>query len=44
MKSSGLAGFPNSNAATQHSGLPWLPDNFKPINSFNPYADYHAPQ
>jgi|GEM_PF-461949 len=28
--------------ATQHSGLPRLPDNFKPKNPANPYADYHA--
>jgi CubicO group peptidase (beta-lactamase class C family) len=28
--------------ATQHSGLPPLPDNFKPADSANPYADYHA--
>ncbi|MGD0786862.1 MAG: serine hydrolase domain-containing protein [Terracidiphilus sp.] len=28
--------------ATQHSGLPRLPDNFKPANPANPYADYHA--
>jgi CubicO group peptidase (beta-lactamase class C family) len=27
---------------TQHSGLPRLPDNFKPSNLRNPYADYHA--
>ena len=26
--------------ATQHSGLPGLPDNFKPANIRNPYADY----
>jgi CubicO group peptidase (beta-lactamase class C family) len=28
--------------ATQHSGLPRLPDNFHPVDSQNPYADYHA--
>lgn len=28
--------------ATQHSGLPRMPDNFKPANDANPYADYHA--
>ena len=28
--------------ATQHSGLPRMPDNFKPENSFNPYAAYDA--
>jgi CubicO group peptidase (beta-lactamase class C family) len=28
--------------ATQHSGLPRLPDNFKPADSANPYADYRA--
>jgi CubicO group peptidase (beta-lactamase class C family) len=28
--------------ATQHSGLPRLPDNFKPADSSNPYADYRA--
>jgi CubicO group peptidase (beta-lactamase class C family) len=27
---------------TQHSGLPRLPDNFKPADPTNPYADYHA--
>src|SRR5262249_26148763 len=27
--------------ATQHSGLPGLPDNFKPVDIRNPYADYH---
>jgi serine-type D-Ala-D-Ala carboxypeptidase/endopeptidase len=27
---------------TQHSGLPRMPDNFKPSNSDNPYADYGA--
>jgi D-alanyl-D-alanine-carboxypeptidase/D-alanyl-D-alanine-endopeptidase len=26
--------------ATQHSGLPRMPDNFKPADSANPYADY----
>jgi D-alanyl-D-alanine-carboxypeptidase/D-alanyl-D-alanine-endopeptidase len=30
--------------ATQHSGLPRMPDNFKPQNPLNPYADYHAAQ
>ena len=30
--------------ATQHSGLPRMPDNFKPQNPVNPYADYHAVQ
>ncbi len=30
--------------ATQHSGLPRMPDNFKPKDSVNPYADYGAPQ
>jgi CubicO group peptidase (beta-lactamase class C family) len=28
--------------ATQHSGLPRMPDNFKPGDPANPYADYHA--
>jgi D-alanyl-D-alanine-carboxypeptidase/D-alanyl-D-alanine-endopeptidase len=28
--------------ATQHSGLPRMPDNFAPVNPANPYADYHA--
>src|SRR5207248_7245613 len=28
--------------ATQHSGLPRMPDNFKPSDMTNPYADYHA--
>jgi CubicO group peptidase (beta-lactamase class C family) len=28
--------------ATQHSGLPRMPDNFKPVDPANPYADYHA--
>lgn len=28
--------------ATQHSGLPRMPDNFKPADNNNPYADYHA--
>jgi D-alanyl-D-alanine-carboxypeptidase/D-alanyl-D-alanine-endopeptidase len=28
--------------ATQHSGLPRMPDNFKPVDESNPYADYHA--
>lgn len=27
--------------ATQHSGLPRLPDNFQPSDRANPYADYH---
>jgi serine-type D-Ala-D-Ala carboxypeptidase/endopeptidase len=27
---------------TQHSGLPRMPDNFKPTNPENPYADYRA--
>jgi D-alanyl-D-alanine-carboxypeptidase/D-alanyl-D-alanine-endopeptidase len=27
--------------ATQHSGLPRMPDNFHPANPENPYADYH---
>jgi serine-type D-Ala-D-Ala carboxypeptidase/endopeptidase len=26
--------------ATQHSGLPRMPDNFKPADPSNPYADY----
>jgi CubicO group peptidase (beta-lactamase class C family) len=26
--------------ATQHSGLPSIPDNFKPADPANPYADY----
>jgi serine-type D-Ala-D-Ala carboxypeptidase/endopeptidase len=30
--------------ATQHSGLPRMPDNFKPQNPINPYVDYHAAQ
>src|ERR1035438_6027612 len=29
--------------ATQHSGLPRIPDNFKPADPSNPYADYGAP-
>ncbi|MGD0737378.1 MAG: serine hydrolase domain-containing protein [Terracidiphilus sp.] len=29
--------------ATQHSGLPRMPDNFKPADPSNPYADYGAP-
>jgi CubicO group peptidase (beta-lactamase class C family) len=29
--------------ATQHSGLPRMPDNFKPADPNNPYADYVAP-
>jgi CubicO group peptidase (beta-lactamase class C family) len=28
--------------ATQHSGLPRMPDNFKPANDDDPYADYTA--
>ncbi|HEX6496092.1 MAG TPA: serine hydrolase domain-containing protein, partial [Acidobacteriaceae bacterium] len=28
--------------ATQHSGLPRMPDNFHPADPQNPYADYHA--
>jgi CubicO group peptidase (beta-lactamase class C family) len=28
--------------ATQHSGLPRMPDNFKPADPKNPYADYGA--
>jgi serine-type D-Ala-D-Ala carboxypeptidase/endopeptidase len=28
--------------ATQHSGLPRTPDNFKPKNPANPFADYDA--
>jgi CubicO group peptidase (beta-lactamase class C family) len=28
--------------ATQHSGLPRMPDNFKPVDGENPFADYHA--
>jgi CubicO group peptidase (beta-lactamase class C family) len=28
--------------ATQHSGLPRMPDNFHPANDANPYADYSA--
>lgn len=28
--------------ATQHSGLPRLPDNLKPADNQNPYADYTA--
>jgi len=30
--------------ATQHSGLPRMPDNFHPADNANPYADYHAAQ
>jgi D-alanyl-D-alanine-carboxypeptidase/D-alanyl-D-alanine-endopeptidase len=30
--------------ATQHSGLPRMPDNFKPQHPVNPYADYRATQ
>jgi len=26
--------------ATQHSGLPRMPDNFRPVDKDNPYADY----
>jgi CubicO group peptidase (beta-lactamase class C family) len=29
--------------ATQHSGLPRMPDNFHPANAEDPYADYAAP-
>ena len=32
------------NLATQHSGLPRLPDNLKPANMADPYADYRAAQ
>jgi len=28
--------------ATQHSGLPRMPDNFTPANNDNPYVDYDA--
>ena len=28
--------------ATQHSGLPRMPDNIKPVDGEDPYADYHA--
>ncbi len=28
--------------ATQHSGLPGMPDNFNPADKTNPYADYGA--
>ena len=28
--------------ATQHSGLPRMPDNFAPADNSNPYADYDA--
>ncbi|HEX4169278.1 MAG TPA: serine hydrolase domain-containing protein [Bryobacteraceae bacterium] len=28
--------------ATQHSGLPRMPDNFNPLDRTNPYADYRA--
>ncbi len=28
--------------ATQHSGLPRMPDNFAPADNANPYADYDA--
>jgi serine-type D-Ala-D-Ala carboxypeptidase/endopeptidase len=27
---------------TQHSGLPRMPDNFRPADPNNPYVDYHA--
>ena len=30
--------------ATQHSGLPRMPDNFKPKDQQNPYVDYAPPQ
>jgi serine-type D-Ala-D-Ala carboxypeptidase/endopeptidase len=30
--------------ATQHSGLPRMPDNFKPKDPENPFADYGPPQ
>lgn len=30
--------------ATQSSGLPRMPDNFKPANAANPYADYSVQQ
>lgn len=30
--------------ATQHSGLPRMPDNFHPTNVANPYIDYHPAQ
>ncbi|MBV8360176.1 MAG: beta-lactamase family protein [Deltaproteobacteria bacterium] len=30
--------------ATQHSGLPRMPDNFKPKNESNPFVDYGAQQ
>jgi serine-type D-Ala-D-Ala carboxypeptidase/endopeptidase len=30
--------------ATQHSGLPRMPDNFHPASAANPYVDYHAEQ
>lgn len=32
------------NLATQHSGLPRLPDNFSPANPNDPYADYGEKQ
>ena len=38
------AGITLVDLATQHSGLPRMPDNFKPQNPVNPYADYHAAQ
>jgi CubicO group peptidase (beta-lactamase class C family) len=28
--------------ATQHSGLPPMPDNFNPADRTNPYVDYHS--
>ncbi len=28
--------------ATQHSGLPRMPDDFNPTDNANPYADYHT--
>jgi CubicO group peptidase (beta-lactamase class C family) len=30
--------------ATQHSGLPHMPDNFHPASNVNPYVDYHPAQ
>jgi len=44
----GFAGQPGAHEitlldlATQHSGLPRMPDNFKPKNQSNPFADYDA--
>ncbi len=44
----GIAGKPKGgeitllDLATQHSGLPRMPDNFDPADKTNPYADYHA--